>query len=283
MRVMSRPTVVVALKDLASAKSRFAAPAPLRGRLALCMLADTVRGWAATDARVIVVSDVDGLGWRLRAFGVTADVVPDGTGDLNAAFARGATQAGEGLVVASVADLPLLTSTVAQKLLADAEALGPVGGFVADATGTGTTVVTGAHPSPLRPPFGPGSPARPAPRGRAAPPPPPAPPPFGTGRGGGPRRRGPAGARRPTRGTPRRRHRGRPAGRTRPRFGHRHSRPRRHAGPVGRPRRRRARRRDDHRRAAGRYARAGAHQGGVGGGRTSPSRPAAARGTGFRT
>lgn len=157
MRVMSTPTVVVALKDLASAKSRFAAPAPLRGRLALCMLADTVRGWAATDARVIVVSDVDGLGWRLRAFGVTADVVPDGTGDLNAAFARGATQAGEGLVVASVADLPLLTATVAQRLLADAEALGPVGGFVADATGTGTTVVTAARPSQLRTRFGSGS------------------------------------------------------------------------------------------------------------------------------
>ncbi|WP_051215275.1 2-phospho-L-lactate guanylyltransferase [Granulicoccus phenolivorans] len=148
---------VVPVKDLATAKSRLGGVDALRQRLALLMAADTIRALNAVVDRVIVVSEVPGIGSFLRRYGAHADVLGDpGTG-LNGAFAAGAEQAlalGADVVVACVADLPALTPATIRAVLDQLPR--PGRGFVPDAEGTGTCLVLAAGVE-LAPAYGPDS------------------------------------------------------------------------------------------------------------------------------
>ena len=157
-------SLVVPAKLLNRAKTRLA---PLTGRLGedaparhrelvLAMLADTVAAALASPAvsGVLVVTDDPGVGDVVRSLG--ARTVPD-TPDrgLNAALAHGAAAAraaGAGPVAAMNSDLPALRPAELTAALAAVAGRG----FVADAEGTGTTLLCAAA-GDLDPHFGPGS------------------------------------------------------------------------------------------------------------------------------
>jgi 2-phospho-L-lactate guanylyltransferase len=152
--------LVVPVKRLATAKSRLrgALPGVPHERLALALAQDTVAA-AVGCAEVLVVTDDPAAGRTLAALG--ARVEPDpAAGGLNAALAHGAQlAAGPGhRVGALTADLPALRpADLAWALDAalDAALAGRV--FVADAAGTGTTLLLATPDGPLAPRFGPGS------------------------------------------------------------------------------------------------------------------------------
>jgi 2-phospho-L-lactate guanylyltransferase len=80
-------------------------------------------------------------------------VVPDQPdAGLNPALRHGAAAAGGGPVAAVSADLPTLTATALEAVLAAAERLPR--GVVADQAGTGTTVLTASSAAELVPRFG---------------------------------------------------------------------------------------------------------------------------------
>jgi 2-phospho-L-lactate guanylyltransferase len=151
-------SVVVPAKRLASAKTRLrplTGGGPAHSDLVLALLADTVTAALACSAvgEVVVVTDepaaralVEGLGAR-----TVADEPDEG---LNPALEHGARNARSARVAALSSDLPALRP---EELAA---ALTAAGGqpraFVADAHGTGTTLLTAAGAA-LRPLFGPGS------------------------------------------------------------------------------------------------------------------------------
>ena len=156
-------SVVVPAKRLAVAKTRLRPLTAVLGdgsaaghdALVLALLADTVAAAVACPvvAEVVVVTDdpaatdvVRGLGAR-----VVADVPDQG---LNPALEHGARSATEPHVAALSSDLPALRPGE----LADAlqAAAGVARAFVADAQGTGTTLLT-AVGARLRPQFGPSS------------------------------------------------------------------------------------------------------------------------------
>ncbi|MCW2599925.1 MAG: 2-phospho-L-lactate guanylyltransferase [Frankiales bacterium] len=150
--------VVVPVKRLSLAKSRLASYGDSRRRaLALAFAADVVL--AAVDvARVLVVTDDEQAARVLAALG--ARVVPDDPdAGLNPALVHGAEllrAEHPDLGVATLsADLPALRS----EELAAALALVPSGGrgFVADAAGTGTTLLAADFGAALLPAYGPGS------------------------------------------------------------------------------------------------------------------------------
>jgi 2-phospho-L-lactate/phosphoenolpyruvate guanylyltransferase len=156
-----RWALVVPVKRLARAKTRLTAVAgALRPQLALAFAADTVR--AALDCPVvdgvIVVTDEPSAAAELAALGarVTGDRPDAG---LNAALLHGASEAtrhhpGTGLGALS-ADLPALRPEELGWALAAAAAYDTA--FVADATGSGTTLLLARAGVVLRPAFGPGS------------------------------------------------------------------------------------------------------------------------------
>jgi len=167
--------LVVPVKELRRAKSRLApAVAGLPGgdaerglahrALALALARDTLRAAraAARTGRLVVVTTEPAA--RLDGTGAPCEAVRDAGGGLNAAVRRGAehlrrTGARHG-VAALQADLPALRpeelddalARAAERFVAGAEAA-----FVADHTGTGTTLLVAAPGRPLRPRFGPGS------------------------------------------------------------------------------------------------------------------------------
>jgi 2-phospho-L-lactate guanylyltransferase len=152
-----RWTVLVPVKALPGAKSRLAEFSPDAAAHALLVEAirgDTVCAAQATAgvARVLRVGDEPGVGHELlqRRPG------------LNAAVAEGAAHARHrwprDAVAALVGDLPALTpAELAQALEA---ATRHANAYVADAAGTGTTLLTALPPATLQPRFGPGSAAR---------------------------------------------------------------------------------------------------------------------------
>lgn len=152
-------SLVVPLKPLALAKSRLAGPAgALRPGLALAFAQDTVA--AALEcpavAFVTVVTDDPAAGEALRALG--AAVVPDLPGaGLNAALAHGEAETRavrpDAPVAALSADLPALRPGDLGRVLAAAEG-GPGRAFLADAAGTGTTLLAAGPGVRLRPAFG---------------------------------------------------------------------------------------------------------------------------------
>jgi 2-phospho-L-lactate/phosphoenolpyruvate guanylyltransferase len=154
-------SVVIPVKLLALAKSRLSGlPDTDREAIALAMAADTVAAAmaCAAVADVIVVSDDPSV--RTEAEAVGADVIADLPGaGLNEALAAGAEYAaarwsGRGLA-ALTADLPALSAGELQAALTAASAVNRA--FVADATGSGTTLYTAKPGAPFRPLFGPQS------------------------------------------------------------------------------------------------------------------------------
>lgn len=140
----SRAGAVVALKPVARAKSRLAGlPDPLRRRLAWTMAVDTLTALASGGAELLVVSDQPALASRLARAGVPARVVGEsGAVGMNGALARGArllAAAGCSTVLACVGDLPALRPASVQAVLQAAPKSGRA--FVADASGTGTTML----------------------------------------------------------------------------------------------------------------------------------------------
>jgi 2-phospho-L-lactate guanylyltransferase len=153
--------VVVPVKRLDVAKSRLAAYGDAaRRELALAFAADVVAAalTCAAVTEVLVVTDDGAAAEELARLGarVTRDSPDAG---LNPALSHGADLLREqdpGLGVVTVsADLPALRpAELAATLLAV-----PAGGraFVADSSGTGTTLLAAAAPSSLLPSYGPGS------------------------------------------------------------------------------------------------------------------------------
>jgi 2-phospho-L-lactate/phosphoenolpyruvate guanylyltransferase len=165
---VTRWSVVVPAKRLGSAKTRLRPLSSMLGgpgrevhtELVLALLADTVEAALACPAvaGVVVVTDDPDAGGVVRALG--ARTVPDAPDSgLNPALSHGARSTGAAAVAALSSDLPALRpGELAAALTAAAAGAGPGGGrcFVADAAGTGTTLLT-AVGVPLEPLFGPGS------------------------------------------------------------------------------------------------------------------------------
>lgn len=156
--------VVVPLKPLALAKSRLgpAAGEPGRGRLALAFALDTVTAALACPpvGSVTVVTDDAEAAGQLGAAG--ARVVPDAPrAGLNAALAHGEQRVRAvepGAAVAALnADLPALRPAELARVLA---AAGGGRAFLADAPGTGTTLLAADAGVALAPGFGVASRAR---------------------------------------------------------------------------------------------------------------------------
>ncbi len=153
-----RWTVLIPIKSLPHAKSRLApasADAESHARLVEAIRADTVAAAeaAAGVARVVLVTDTEPA--------AAGRVVQSGTG-LNDAVRSGAAHAvrfwpGDG-VAALVGDLPALRAAELDAALTAAADLAT--GFVVDASGRGTTLLTATPGHAARPEFGPGSAAR---------------------------------------------------------------------------------------------------------------------------
>jgi len=138
--------VVIPVKRLGRAKTRMSTrPAPQRSALALAFALDTVR--AALDCplvtTVLVVTDDDEVRAATVALGATS-VADEPDAGLLAAIGIGADAARrespDVAVAALVADLPCLRPDELGRALAAAAEVGR--GFVADAAGIGTTLLT---------------------------------------------------------------------------------------------------------------------------------------------
>ncbi|MCF6743924.1 2-phospho-L-lactate guanylyltransferase [Blastococcus sp. KM273128] len=156
---MSRWSVVVPAKRLAAAKTRLrpltAGPDGDHGALVLALLADTVAA-ALACARVgsvVVVTDEPASAELVRDLGATT-VADEPDRGLNPALEHGARRTGSAHVAALSSDLPALRPEELAEALVAAEAAPRC--FVADAQGTGTTLLT-AVGVPLHPRFGRGS------------------------------------------------------------------------------------------------------------------------------
>jgi 2-phospho-L-lactate/phosphoenolpyruvate guanylyltransferase len=153
--------VVVPVKRLDRAKTRLSArPAPQRRALALAFALDTVRAAVACPGvgAVVVVTDDDEV--RLAVDALGASWVPDEPGSgLNAALTHGVgvvrSRSPERWIAVLAADLPALRPEELARALAAASLVSR--GFVADAAGTGTTLLTARPDVDLDARFGPRS------------------------------------------------------------------------------------------------------------------------------
>lgn len=162
---------MIPVKALPSAKSRLAATVPdpaIHAALVRAIRADTVAAAVRAPgvARVVIVADAP----PDPATAADAGEVSDGVADsvqvivqtepgLNAGLRAGARFATQhwpaDAVAALMADLPALTPTDLGAALVAAATLDAA--FVADSSGTGTTLLTAAPGTPLAPSFGAGS------------------------------------------------------------------------------------------------------------------------------
>jgi 2-phospho-L-lactate guanylyltransferase len=152
-------SVVVPAKRLAVAKTRLrpltTGPGDDHDALVLALLADTVTAALGSElvAEVVVVTDDPAAAGLVRELGART-VADEPDAGLNAALSHGASAARQPAVAALSSDLPALRP---EELTAALEAASAVPrAFVADAPGTGTTLLT-AVGVPLRPSFGPDS------------------------------------------------------------------------------------------------------------------------------
>lgn len=151
-------TVVVPVKRLDRAKTRLSTrPAPARRELSLAFALDTVDAALAAEraAEVLVVTDDDGVRSAVEALG--ARWLRDlSRGGLNPALAMAADAVHESDpargVAVLVGDLPALRPGELDRALAVAD--GVRRGMVADAAGTGTTLLCAAPGVALEPAFG---------------------------------------------------------------------------------------------------------------------------------
>jgi 2-phospho-L-lactate guanylyltransferase len=152
-------SVVVPAKRLAVAKTRLRPlTATLGGghdALVLALLADTVSAAMACPlvAEVVVVTDEPAAADLVRGLGART-VADEPDAGLNAALEHGAADARQPAVAALSSDLPALRPAELAAALEAASAVPRA--FVADAHGTGTTLLT-AVGVPLQPSFGTGS------------------------------------------------------------------------------------------------------------------------------
>jgi 2-phospho-L-lactate guanylyltransferase len=152
--------IIVPVKRLAVAKSRLLVAPELRAELALAMALDSVAAALACPVvtTVVAVNDDADVGARLRALGATV-VRDEPDAGLNSALEHGAAAArvvaGGSAVAALSADLPALRPAELAVIL-DAAAPDADAGraVVADAAGTGTTLLTAGPGAALRPAFG---------------------------------------------------------------------------------------------------------------------------------
>jgi len=153
--------VVIPVKRLDRAKTRLSArPGPQRRALALAFALDTVRAALGCIGvvGVVVVTDDDDVRAAVAALGASwvADAPDSG---LNAALTHGADVVRRdrpgAWVAVLAADLPALRSAELARALAAARAVPR--GFVADASGTGTTLLTARPGVALDARFGPRS------------------------------------------------------------------------------------------------------------------------------
>jgi 2-phospho-L-lactate guanylyltransferase len=155
-----RWTVLIPAKSLPEAKTRLtgvSADAAAHRRLVLAIRADTLRAARAAEGvtRVVVVTD------RPSDPGPDLMFVQTASG-LNAALAEAADDAAtrwpQDAIAALLGDLPALHPDELAETLGQAATVER--GFVPDAAGTGTTLLTARPGVPLAPAFGPGSAAR---------------------------------------------------------------------------------------------------------------------------
>ena len=149
-----RCVALVALKRTDMAKSRLTmVPGPLRRRLAWTMALDTLRALTAV-LPVIVISNQPQLAARLSREQISARVLAESvTAGMNAALRQGekaAAIAGFSSTLACVGDLPALRPDSIRAVLA--AAINGRRAFVADASGTGTTMLI-ASDTELQPHF----------------------------------------------------------------------------------------------------------------------------------
>lgn len=146
-------TVALAVKDLATAKSRLHAVAPApRADLVLSMFADVllaVRGCALVRDCLVVTPDRR-VATVARRWG--ALVLAESGPGLNAAWLVARAAAGSRPLALVMPDLPLLTSAGLARVLAEVPADRP--GFVADLSGHGTVLLASTDARLLRPKFG---------------------------------------------------------------------------------------------------------------------------------
>lgn len=156
-------TVVIPVKRLIAAKTRLrgAVPAVPHDRLVLALALDTVAaaGNCPDVAEVYLISDDPVVAVEATALGAT--VLPDEPdAGLNAALRYGARRAyadgrARRWVAALAADLPALRPAQLSAALRSAATAGRA--YVADAAGTGTTLLAAPPGTDLDPRFGPGS------------------------------------------------------------------------------------------------------------------------------
>lgn len=136
---------LVAVKPLESAKSRLSAlPAGVRRALAGAFLADALAAWQGSLGTVFVVGPIEQLRAQTAHLPTPVELVRDPQTGLNDAFlaaAKAAGHAGFTSVVASVADLPALTSAVCDQVVAAGTQHRR--SFLPDHTGMGTTMLFG--------------------------------------------------------------------------------------------------------------------------------------------
>jgi 2-phospho-L-lactate guanylyltransferase len=152
-------TVLVPVKDAGGAKTRLGELGPAaRATLMAAFARDAIAAAQRTPlAEVVVVGDAVALADVLAGLGVRA-VADEGDGDLNEALRRAADNlalADRGTAVL-LADLPCLRTSDLELALSDA-ATRPGRTFVADAAGTGTTLLVAPAGVSLEPHFGVGS------------------------------------------------------------------------------------------------------------------------------
>ncbi|GLK18046.1 2-phospho-L-lactate guanylyltransferase [Herbiconiux flava] len=159
-------TLVVPVKGTAEGKSRLMPERSAEERLLLAeaFTLDAVAALRAarTVGRVIVVTDAgSSIAARLRETVPGVEVLDDPGEGLNAAVARGIAAADDGPTAAMLGDLPTLVAGDVDEALEAAYAH-PLA-FVADAEGSGTTLITAAGSTAgagLVPRFGAGSAGR---------------------------------------------------------------------------------------------------------------------------
>ncbi|BDZ48753.1 2-phospho-L-lactate guanylyltransferase [Frondihabitans sucicola] len=140
-------TVIVPVKGTANAKSRLGADRDLADAIAV----DTVVAAVSAGVRVIVVTPSSS-----RVFaGIDVTVVDDPGSGLAGAVTAGIESAGSGPTAVLLGDLPALLPADLGAALAAAEAYPRA--LVADADGTGSTLITAASAALHVPHFGPGS------------------------------------------------------------------------------------------------------------------------------
>lgn len=149
-------TVVIPVKPAAHGKSRLAGAPGDRAALARAIALDTIDAARHACAVVVVTAD-PGIASAARQLGarVVDESAPAG---LNAAIARGVDAAAPGHRAAMLGDLPALRPADLTAALRSAQGLERA--VVADAEGTGSTLVTAREGVPWASAFGPDSYAR---------------------------------------------------------------------------------------------------------------------------